>query len=45
MPPRGTFRYSTVGVVVGQMMMTTKYSTLCAVTGQIKARLQTTVAY
>ena len=44
MPPRGTFRYSTVGVVVGQMMMT-KYSTLCAVTGQIKARLQTTVAY
>ena len=31
---RGTFRYSTAGVVVGQMMMA-KYSTLCAVIGQM----------
>ena len=31
---RGTFRYSTAGVVVGQMMMA-KYSTFCAVIGQM----------
>ena len=30
---RGTFRYSTAGVVVGQMMMA-KYSTVGAVIGQ-----------
>ena len=39
---RGTFRYGTVGVVAGQMMMT-KYSTLCVVIGQMMMAKYSTV--
>ena len=44
MLPKSTFRYSTVGVVIGQMMMA-KYSTGVGFAGRIMAKLQTTGRY